>query len=103
MTTDSVAAKAARLAGATPPAAGRFAPVPDAAPLKLVHLNPAFAPLAAKAPPTAMAVPSMMSMYEKRFLYGLAKQYYRGDGIIIDGGIFLGASTRCFADGLRDI
>jgi len=79
-----------------------FAPVAEMSPLKFVNLNPAFASMVNKEPPAAMAVPSMMSPFEKRFLYGLAKNYYKGEGIIIDGGIFLGASTRCFGEGLRE-
>jgi len=79
-----------------------FAPAAEKLPLKCVNLNPAFASLVGRAPPTAMSVPSMMSPFEKRFLYGLARDYYKGEGVIIDGGIFLGASTRCFGDGLRE-
>jgi len=44
----------------------------------------------------------MMSVAERRFLYGLASKYYSGQGIIVDAGIFLGASTRCFGEGLRE-
>lgn len=79
-----------------------FVVAPDASPFRCVRLNPGFAPLISEAPPTAMGVPSMISAPEKRFLYGLAKHYYRGEGIIVDAGIFLGASTRCFDDGLRE-
>lgn len=43
----------------------------------------------------------MMSVAERRFLYGLASKYYSGEGVIIDAGIFLGASTRCFGEGVR--
>jgi hypothetical protein len=46
--------------------------------------------------------PGMISLQERRLLYGLAKDRYRGQGIIIDGGAFLGASAIAFAHGLRD-
>jgi hypothetical protein len=52
-------------------------------------------------PEAALAVPSMMSIPERQFLYGLAKNYYRGTGVIVDAGIFLGASTNCFGEGLK--
>ena len=45
---------------------------------------------------------SMMSPAEVTFLYNLAKEVYSGKGIIVDGGVFLGASTLCFALGLRE-
>jgi hypothetical protein len=48
-----------------------------------------------------MKVPSMMSMLEKRVLFTLARERYTGEGLIIDAGIFLGASTVCFGEGLR--
>jgi len=44
----------------------------------------------------------MMSVAERRFLYGLAAKYYAGEGLIVDAGIFLGASTTCFGAGLRE-
>lgn len=66
-----------------------------------IHLASGFAELLAESPPTALDVPSMMSVEERTLLYGLARRHFRGDGVIVDGGIFLGASTRCFADGLR--
>lgn len=44
----------------------------------------------------------MMSVPERRFLYGLASKYYTGEGLIVDAGIFLGASTMCFGQGLRE-
>jgi len=69
--------------------------------LKHVQLDAGFASLTSEMPPSAGEVPSMMAPHEKRFLYGLAKQYWRGEGIIVDAGIFLGGSTRCFGDGLR--
>lgn len=53
------------------------------------------------APASALRVPSMMSTTERRALYNLASRRYRGFGVIIDAGIFLGASTCCFGEGLR--
>lgn len=43
----------------------------------------------------------MMSVDERRFLYGYAANAYRGEGVIIDGGIFLGGSTMCFGQGIE--
>lgn len=45
---------------------------------------------------------SMISVEEKAFLYGLARDHFTGQGAIVDAGIFLGASTRCFFAGLQD-
>ncbi|RZJ43248.1 MAG: hypothetical protein EON87_12600 [Brevundimonas sp.] len=44
----------------------------------------------------------MMSAGEKELLYRLARNHYRGEGLIVDAGLFLGASTRAFAQGVRD-
>jgi hypothetical protein len=44
----------------------------------------------------------MMSVAERRFLYGLASKYYTGEGLIVDAGIFLGASTVCFGEGVQE-
>lgn len=46
--------------------------------------------------------PSMMTADEKKLLYWLAKEYFRGDGMIIDAGVLFGASTNAFAVGLRE-
>jgi hypothetical protein len=48
------------------------------------------------------SVPSMMSEKERRFLFNIAKSYYRGAGLIIDAGTFLGASTACLGHGLSE-
>jgi len=53
-------------------------------------------------PPAVLNYPSMMSTHELSVLYWLARSYYRGDGIIVDAGLFLGASTNAFALGLRE-
>jgi len=73
----------------------------QAEPLKLTQLTAAFAHMVDDAPPSSLATPSMMSIPERQFLFGLASRYYSGRGIIVDAGIFLGASTRCFGEGLR--
>lgn len=44
----------------------------------------------------------MMSEQEKAFLYNIAKYEFRGDGIIVDAGLFLGASTNALATGLGE-
>lgn len=70
-------------------------------PLQMTRLNAAFAPLVQSIPPSCRDTPSMMSLPEKQFLFGLASRYYAGKGFIVDAGIFLGASTRCFGEGVR--
>lgn len=72
-----------------------------ARPLQTIRLNAAFAPLVSPAPPSCLDTPSMMSIAERQFLFGLASRHYAGKGIIVDAGIFLGASTRCFGEGVR--
>ena len=72
---------------------------PDA--MRMVRFNPAFSRLLGTISPLATKVPSMMSMLEKRVLFNLARDRYTGDGLIIDAGIFLGASTVCFGEGIR--
>lgn len=56
-------------------------------------------PLEAAAPLPPEVV-SMMFPSELDVLYSIAKHYYSGRGDIIDAGIYLGASTYCFAKGL---
>jgi hypothetical protein len=53
-------------------------------------------------PAAVLQYPGMTSRTEKAILYNLARHYYRGEGHIVDVGIFLGASTNAFAEGLRD-
>lgn len=72
-----------------------------AEPLQTAQLTDAFAGMVSAIPASSLATPSMMSIAERQFLFGLASRYYSGKGIIIDAGIFLGASTRCFGEGLR--
>lgn len=53
------------------------------------------------APPLPSGMASMMKPAELDLLFSLAKNAYRGHGVIVDAGIFLGASTYCFAEGCR--
>ncbi|MDX5594292.1 hypothetical protein [Pseudovibrio sp. SPO723] len=46
--------------------------------------------------------PGMISVDERRLLYFLSKDKFRGSGAIIDGGSFLGASAVSIAQGLLD-
>lgn len=55
-----------------------------------------------KAPPLPAQFVSMMFASERDILYSIAKHYYQNLGDIIDAGIFLGASTYCFAKGLAE-
>ncbi len=47
-------------------------------------------------------IPTMIWISEQRFLHLLARDYFRGIGVIVDAGIFLGSSTRAFTAGLRE-
>lgn len=53
-------------------------------------------------PYSVLSLPSMMSKEEKSLLYWLANSYYRGEGAIVDAGLFLGASTEAFSVGLKN-
>ena len=53
-------------------------------------------------PAQVAAVTGMLNNQEKRMLYWLAKEDYRGEGAICDLGAFVGGSTICFAAGLRE-
>ncbi|MEP1447179.1 MAG: class I SAM-dependent methyltransferase [Paraglaciecola sp.] len=46
--------------------------------------------------------PGMISNAERSLLFNLAKHYFQNQGTIIDAGAFLGASTVCFAQGLKE-
>ena len=78
------------------------APLRRRKPLQFIHLTPPFDRYTGTIPEAVAAVPSMMSMGEREFLYGIAKDYYKGDGLIIDAGTFLGASTVCLGSGLKE-
>jgi hypothetical protein len=49
-----------------------------------------------------VSIPSMISPSEQDLLRRLARDYYSGTGLVIDAGVFLGASTNVFAVGLRE-
>jgi hypothetical protein len=51
--------------------------------------------------PVIYDVPSIISAAEQSFLFRLAKYYFRGEGVIVDAGVFMGASTKAFVAGLR--
>ena len=52
-------------------------------------------------PPVGRTVPTMLMDDELRLLDYLAGDYWRGEGIIVDAGSFLGGSTVALAHGLR--
>lgn len=52
-------------------------------------------------PARVLDYPGMTAKSEKALLYWLAKNWYRGEGIIVDAGLFLGASTNAFAEGIK--
>lgn len=59
--------------------------------------------LAEPALPEALRhVKTMLSIDERTLLYTLTKDFYGGQGDIIDGGAFLGGSTLSLATGLKD-
>jgi predicted O-methyltransferase YrrM len=51
-------------------------------------------------PKPAEEVMAMLSLGEKRLLYYLGREYWRGDGAIVDAGCFVGGSTVAFAEGV---
>lgn len=53
------------------------------------------------APAEVLDYPGMTSVREKGMLFWLAKTCYGGDGLIVDAGLFLGASTNAFASGIK--
>lgn len=46
-------------------------------------------------------IKSMLSSYELSILFALAKDYWRGEGEIVDLGCLYGLTTRCFAEGVK--
>jgi len=64
-------------------------------------LDPRFSEAFQIEPPrSVLDWPSMMTTSELALLFGLAARHFRGDGIIVDAGIFLGASTNALFSGL---
>ena len=70
-------------------------------PMRMVHLYPPFDRYMTPVPDKVLTTPSMMSENERVFLYNIVRKYYTGGGRIVDAGIFLGGSTNCFAEGVR--
>ena len=68
--------------------------------MKTTHLPTLANQLSAALPEMVSQVPSMMSLNERKFLLNLAKHEFRAKGIIMDAGVFCGASTVCFGAGL---
>lgn len=58
--------------------------------------------LAASLPPQAGQITGYPTSLERRFLYGLARDYYQDKGQIVDIGLLLGATTVSFACGLQE-
>jgi hypothetical protein len=52
-------------------------------------------------PEACSGVPTMLMRDELRLLEFLTEEIYRGDGLIVDAGCFLGGSTLALASGLR--
>jgi len=52
-------------------------------------------------PESVLNYPSMMTNGEKSLLFHLARDHFQGTGIIVDAGLFLGASTEAFCRGLK--
>ena len=75
-------------------------PLQAGKPLHQVRLAPPFDSYLGPLPAVAGSVPSMMTENERRFLFNIARSYYRGAGLIVDAGTFLGASTACFGNGV---
>lgn len=72
-----------------------------AVPLKYAYLAQPFDRLLGPLPEGVEKIPSMMSPAERRFLFNAAKDHYTGAGVIVDAGIFMGASTVCLGSGLK--
>jgi hypothetical protein len=49
----------------------------------------------------AVPIKSMLTSYELAMLFALAKDYWTGEGDIVDLGCLYGLTTRCFAEGLK--
>ena len=68
--------------------------------MKTLHVPAYTAKIRAALPDVMAHVPSMMSREERALLIALARGDYRGDGLIIDAGVFCGASTLCLGAGI---
>lgn len=81
------------------PAADAPGAVPTAARVERLRTRPW---AALRAPADVRLVPTMLSEQEQALLYWLARDHFRGQGRIVDGGCFLGGSTAALAAGMRD-
>ena len=68
--------------------------------MKTTHVPSLAGAIRLAAPDVSRSIPSMMSRDERALLLALARETYRGDGMIIDAGVFCGASTVCFGQGI---
>ena len=53
-------------------------------------------------PPDAVGIPTMLSRFERKLLYVLARDFAGDDAAIVDAGCFLGGSTAALLAGVRD-
>ncbi len=49
----------------------------------------------------SLHAPGMLLPVERKFLWYVARNYWRGEGALIDAGAFCGASSICFAEGIQ--
>ncbi|QGM96095.1 class I SAM-dependent methyltransferase [Methylocystis parvus] len=61
----------------------------------------AFQAYSVRTPAGLVEIKSMLSSYELSILFALAKDYWRGEGAIVDLGCLYGLTTRCFAEGVK--
>jgi hypothetical protein len=51
-------------------------------------------------PPDVFAITSMLSYEERALLFGLARDFFTGQGLVVDAGTFVGGSTLALSAGL---
>ncbi len=68
--------------------------------MKTTHIPTFASRLRAPLPDMVRHIPSMMSIDERKLLFHLAKHEYHAQGVIMDAGVFCGASTICLGAGL---
>jgi predicted O-methyltransferase YrrM len=68
--------------------------------MKTTHVPLFDQEILAALPLVSARIPSMMSRQERALLIALAQRYYSGEGMIMDAGVFCGASTVCFGHGI---
>jgi len=47
-------------------------------------------------------IPTMISNQERRYLYWITSNFYKGEGRVVEAGTWLGGSTACLASGLEE-